>query len=57
MDFHVLQATDDLKKKQKRAFKTNALSQKDKVQPKTNVALPNDTNVCDAREFIQENKK
>lgn len=57
MKFNILQATDDLEKKQKSAFKTFPLMQKDHVQEKTNVALPNDENVSKVREFCQENKK
>ena len=39
------------------AFETQAISQADDLQPKTDVALPSDENVEQARDWVIENKK
>jgi hypothetical protein len=57
MEYHILKNIPDLHKKGKNVYISNAISQKDSSQPGTNVALPDDKNVVDAREFIQDNKK
>lgn len=57
MKYNILQETNDLKKKNNGAFKMFPLSQKNNVQDSTGVAIPDDRNVEQARNFIIENKK
>lgn len=57
MEYHILKNIPNLHKKEKGLYITNAISQKDAVQPETNVALPNESNVTDAKKFIESNKK
>ena len=57
MEFRILKNIPNLHKKEKGLYITNAISQKDAVQPETNVAMPNDEHVTDAKEFIEANKK
>ena len=57
MEYHILKNIPDFHKKEKNVYITNAISQKDKLQPKTDVALPNESNVIDAKEFVDRNKK
>jgi hypothetical protein len=57
MDYRILKNIPDLHKKEKNVYITNAISQKDNLQPQTNVALPNDEHVTDAKEFVEANKK
>jgi hypothetical protein len=44
-------------KKETGAFKTSAISQPDKRQAKTGAALPDDSNVIEARDWVNFNKK
>lgn len=39
------------------AFQTQAISQADHRQPKTDMAMPNDENVTEAHEWVNENQK
>jgi hypothetical protein len=57
MEYHILKNIPDLHKKEKNVYISNAISQKDKAQPNTGVALPNESNVTDAKEFVDGNKK
>lgn len=57
MDFHILKNIPDLHKKEKGLYITNPILQKDAVQAQTNVALPNEEHVADAKKFIETNKK
>ena len=47
----------DKNQKELKAFETQAISQADKVQKKSGVALPSDENVERARNWVNENKK
>ena len=57
MDFQTLKNVRNPQKKGKNAYFCNAISQKDNVQGQTNVAIPNDEHVTDAKEFVEANKK
>ncbi len=46
-----------LKKQQNGLFITSAISQKDATQAETNVALPSQESVDDARDWVNFNKK
>lgn len=53
----------NIKQKEKRtkltlkAYQTQAISQADHHQSKTNIAIPNDENVERAKDWVDENKK
>lgn len=55
--FKILKNEPDLHKKEKGVFTTQAISQKDSVQDGTNVSLPSDENVREARNWVEHNKK
>ena len=40
-----------------KAYQTQAISQADHHQSKTNIAIPNDENVERAKDWVDENKK
>lgn len=45
------------KRQKNGAFVTNAITQKDHIQQGTNVALPDEHNVKEARDWVDHNKK
>ena len=55
--FKILKNQPNPIKKEKSAFITQAVSQKDAVQDQTNVSLPSDANVKEARNWVNHNKK
>lgn len=55
--FTLVKNEQNLKYKGKNAFITQAILQKDNVQEKTNVSLPSDENVDEARDWVNHNKK
>jgi len=55
--FTLVKNEQNLKYKGKNAFITQAILQKDSVQEKTNVSLPSDENVDEARDWVNHNKK
>jgi hypothetical protein len=55
--FSLVKNEQNLKYKGKNAFITQAISQKDSTEKSTNVSLPNDENVSEARDFVNTNKK
>jgi hypothetical protein len=55
--FKILKNEPDPKKKETEAFITQAISQGDALQHETNVSLPSDANVKEARNWIIDNKK
>lgn len=57
MKFQIFNIPDLHKRKETGLYITSAISQKDTVQPGTDVALPDDAHVQEAREFVQTNKK
>lgn len=57
MKFPIFNIPDLHKRKETGLYITSAISQKDTVQPGTDVALPDDAHVQEAREFVQTNKK
>jgi hypothetical protein len=56
-NFKILKNEPDLQKKEKGVFATQAISQKDSAQDGTNVSLPSDENVKEARNWVEHNKK
>jgi hypothetical protein len=52
-----LKNSADIHKKENGAFSTQAISQKDDLQEGTNVSLPSDENVNEARRWVAHNKK
>jgi hypothetical protein len=55
--FKILKNQPNPIKREKSAFITQAVSQKDAVQDETNVSHPSDANVKEARNWVNHNKK
>ena len=55
--FKILKNDPDIHKKENSVFITQAISQKDGIQDGTNVSIPSEKNVREARNWISENKK
>ena len=49
--------TDKKRNKLTKTFQTQPISQPDKTDPRTNIALPNDENVEANRNWVNMNKK
>ena len=56
-EFKILKNEPDLQKKENGVFSTQAISQKDSAQNGTNVSLPSEENVREARNWVEHNKK
>jgi hypothetical protein len=55
--YDIVKNEPNLQYKGKSAYITQAISQKDTVQKDTNVSLPDDDNVEEARDWVNFNKK
>jgi len=55
--FKILKNEPNIHKKENSLFETQAISQKDNFQVGTNVNIPSDQNVDEAREWVEQNKK
>ena len=55
--FSLVKNEQNLKYKGKNAYITQAISQKDSTQKSTNVSMPNNENVSEARDWVNYNEK
>lgn len=55
--FHLLRNESKPQQKETGTFITLAVTQKDQLQEETNVSLPSDENVREARNWVNHNKK
>lgn len=53
----LIQKKPEERKRATKTFVTQAISQKDRTQEGTNVSLPSDENVSEARKWVNQNKK